>query len=237
VRVFDSAEAMCLAAADEVCVVARDIPDALLLTATGDTPMPAYAELARRHAAGELDTSRLRVAQLDEYLGLPPGDRRSLEGWTRAAVVGPWDIDEARFIPLRAPNGDADRACATYDAAVASAGGIELAVLGLGPNGHLGFNEPPSEAHAPTRRVWLTEASIISNARYWGLQADVPREALTAGMRVIMAARRVLLLVSGERKRHILAQLLGGEPQAALPASWLHRHPRATLFADRAALP
>jgi len=237
VRVFDSAEAMCLAAADEICVVARDIPDALLLTATGHTPMPAYAELARRHAAGELDTSRLRVAQLDEYLGLPAGDRRSLEGWTRSAVLEPLAIDDARFIPLRASNGDAERASATYDAVVAAAGGIELAVLGLGPNGHLGFNEPPSDVDAPTRRVALTEASVASNARYWGSREAVPREALTAGMRVIMAARRVLLLVSGARKRDILAHLLASRPTATLPASWLHQHPRATLLADQAALP
>lgn len=228
--------AVAQAAADEIasCLSAR--PGTLLLAATGHTPMDTYAELARRRATGTLDTSRLRVAQLDEYLGVPLADPRSLQAWTRRAVVEPLGIGEDRFIGLDAMAKPAE-ACAAYDQALADAGGADLALLGLGPNGHLGFNEPGSDAAAPTRRVALAPESIESNARYWGSTDAVPREALTAGMSVIMAARRVVLVVTGTRKQGVLRRLLDEPPSDDLPASWLRQHPWAMVLADREALP
>ncbi|HEY3612290.1 MAG TPA: glucosamine-6-phosphate deaminase, partial [Gaiellales bacterium] len=208
------------AAADAIAAVVARVPDALLLLATGDTPMGAYTLLAERRARGELDTSQLRVAQLDEYAGLAHGDRRSLHGWMERSFLTPLGISEGRTIRLDAAL-PAERACREYDAAVAAAGGFELAILGLGPNGHLGFNEPPVAAGAPTRLVPLTPASIASNARYWGDESDVPVDALTCGLASLLAARQILLVVSGPHKREILARTLDEAPSEDVPASWL----------------
>lgn len=229
-RQADDPAELARAAADAATEAVQARPDAVLLAATGDTPMGCYAELARRR----FDASRLRVAQLDEYVGIPESDARSLYGWMRRSLCEPLRIGEERIIRLR-PDGDPVAACGSYDAAVAAAGGIDLAILGLGPNGHLGFNEPPTDADAPTREVALSEASLLSNARYWG-DAPVPERARTAGMSLISGARRVLLLVSGAHKADILRRVMDAQPNPWLPASWLHLHPNALVIADRAAL-
>ncbi|MGH2402571.1 MAG: glucosamine-6-phosphate deaminase, partial [Candidatus Limnocylindria bacterium] len=208
---------------------------ALVLAATGDTPMGCYAELAGLRRAGELDASRLRVAQLDEYLGLPDGDPRLLYGWMDRSLFAPLEIGPERVVRFPSDNDDPALACRAYDAQIEAAGGVDLAILGLGPNGHLGFNEPPSGPDAATRAISLTPESLESNARYW--TDTVPQRALTTGMSVIMAARRVLLLVSGSRKASVLGRLIRSDRNPWLPASHLHAHPAALLLADRAALP
>lgn len=233
VVVVDDPAALASAAADVVVAAVESAPNAVILAATGDTPMGCYAELASRRAAGAFDPSGVRVAQLDEYVGVDDHDPRSLYGWMRRSLCDPLGIGPDRTIRLT-PDGDPADACAAYEAEVAAAGGIDLAVLGLGPNGHLGFNEPPTEADAPTRAIMLTRASIESNARYWGTN-HVPECAVTAGMSLILAARRVVLLVSGAHKRAILDDLRHSAPDARLPASWLHQHPQAVVIADRTA--
>jgi glucosamine-6-phosphate deaminase len=216
-------DALSQAAADSIAATLARKPDALLLLATGDTPMGAYRELAERRLRDVLDTSHLRAAQLDEYAGLGgPDDRRSLYGWMQRSFLGPLGVTAERTIRLDASL-PPDVACREYDAAVAAAGGFELAVLGLGPNGHLGFNEPPIERDAPTRLVPLTPASIRSNARYWGDEDDVPRMALTCGLATLLEARQILLAVSGPHKREILRRTLTPPPTADVPASWLQQ--------------
>jgi glucosamine-6-phosphate deaminase len=208
-------------------------PRAALLLATGNSPMATYGELARMQQRGELDSSGVRPFQLDEYVGLGPGDPRSLAGWMRRSFTEPLGIVDDRVTWLEA-SGDIEASCARYAGAVRDAGGYDLAVLGLGPNGHLGFNEPPSAVDAPTREVELAPESLVSNAVYWG--DDVPRRAVTAGMDLIMQARSVLLVVSGSHKRAILARMLEGEPSPLCPASLLRRRDGVTVVADRAAL-
>lgn len=237
VRVVRDATALADAAAAFVADGIREDPDQTILAATGETPMGTYARLADLVRRGEVDASRVRIAQLDEYVGLSAGDRRSLIGWTRRAVLEPLGIEDERTIRLDGQAADLDAACRAYEAAVAEGGGIGLALLGLGPNGHVGFNEPPSPADAPTRAIALTPESISSNARYWGSVDDVPRRALTAGMATILAARRVLLVASGPHKRTIVSRLLDSPPDPWLPASHLHAHPAATLLVDDAAMP
>jgi glucosamine-6-phosphate deaminase len=197
--------------------------------------MGAYHELAGRHRRGTFDTGRLRLFQLDEYWGLAPADRRSLYGWTRRAILEPWAIALERFVRLAGDAADATAECRRYDQAVTAAGGFDLALLGLGPNGHLGFNEPPAGPTLPSRLVTLTEASIASNARYWGGRDFVPRQALTAGMAPLLAARHILLVVSGAHKRAILHQALEGPPTEAVPASFLQLSANVLILADQAA--
>jgi glucosamine-6-phosphate deaminase len=235
--VADSYEHLSQAGADIVARTLVEHPGASLLVATGNTPMGVYQELARRQHQGALDTSKARVFQLDEYVGLGPDDFRSLYGWTRRSFVEPLGIPDDRVTRLEADAADPGKACEAYEAAVDAAGGIDLAILGLGPNGHLGFNEPPSEADAPTRVIELAEASVESNAQYWGGRDQVPRSAMTAGMNVILAARHIVLVVSGAHKRDILHRAISGPVTADVPASWLQRAPNVTILADRVALP
>jgi glucosamine-6-phosphate deaminase len=209
--------------------------EAAIVVATGDTPMGVYRQLAERRSRGLIDTSRLRVFQLDAYLGLAPDDRRSLFGWTRRSFIEPLGIRDENIVRLAGDASDPWEACRAYDAAARAVGGFDISILGLGPNGHLGFNEPPSPSDASTRVVDLSPESIASNARYWGGEQHVPRQALTCGMDLLLAARRTLLLVSGAHKHQILHRTVEGPQTPEVPASYLQLAFNVTLLADRAA--
>ena len=223
-------EAMSERAANLIAAAIREKPELSVLVATGNTPLCAYKKLAQQRQAGTLETRHLTALQLDEYVGVSEDDPRSLYGWMRRAFVDPLGV--SKVVRLCGDAEDTGAACRAYDAAVKRRGGVDLAVLGLGPNGHLGFNEPPSGADAPTRRVALSKASLASNAAYW--TGEVPRAALTCGMSTLLAARQILLLVSGERKRAVLRRALEGPVTPELPASYLQRE-GVTVVADRAA--
>ena len=227
--------ALSVAGADAIAEVVGAKPSAAVAVATGNTPLGAYDELAARHRRGELATARLRVFQLDDYVGVRPDDPRSLYGWMKRAFVDPLGVPPERVVRLAGDAADPAAACAAYAQAVREAGGLDLAILGLGMNGHLGFNEPPSGPEAPTRLVRLARASLESNARYWGLGS--PSAALTAGMTTILAARRILLVVIGASKRAILEAAVDGPITPDVPASLLRTHPDVTVLADREALP
>jgi len=225
------------AAADLVTDVLMAKPDARLVVATGETPLGLYRNLADRTVRGQIDTSALRIFQLDEYLGLTLDDSRSLYRWMREVFLEPLAIRDHQVTRLPGDAANPSEACRAYDRAVEQAGGYDLAILGLGPNGHLGFNEPPSADDAPTRIITLTPETVRSNARYWGSEDRVPRQALTAGMKQLLAARHVLLLVSGQGKREILARTLEGPVTPEAPASFLQRAQRVTVMSDRDAMP
>ena len=230
-RATSDAHSLAIQAADVISAQVKAKPDLTMLVATGATPMPTYAELARRVQAGALDMRRVTAVQLDEYLGLEADDPRSLWSWMVRSVMQPLGIEHS--VRFEVSGGDSAAACAEYDRQIAALGGIDLAVLGLGPNGHLGFNEPPSMVDAPTRVADLTPESLVSNYAYWGM--DVPGQALTAGMTLILAARTTLLLVSGGHKREILRRVLEEQPTPEVPASLL-AGPGVTVLADLAAL-
>lgn len=215
--------------------VIRAKPDAVIVVATGNTPIGMYRVLARMYRDGAFQTNALRVVQLDEYLGIPADDRRALFGWMVASFCDPLDIPAANIIRLPGDALDPEAACQIYAEAVRAIGGFDLAILGLGPNGHLGFNEPPADDSSPTRVVTLTEESLASNSNYWGGRAQVPTQALTCGMDLLLAAKQTLLVVSGSHKRAVLAHTLHGPITPALPASFLQRAPNVTILADRAA--
>jgi glucosamine-6-phosphate deaminase len=211
-------------------------PDLNIVVATGSTPMRMYAELADMQRLRQVDCRRLTVFQLDAYLGVPDDDDRSLYGWMKRSFLDPLGIADDRVVRMDQGSSDPEKNCRAYADAVRVRGGCDVAVLGLGPNGHLGFNEPPSARDAPTRVVALSEASMISNARYWGGRERVPPMAVTAGMDVLLGARQLLLLVSGEAKRDILHRALADPVDPMVPASFVQEHPAAMVFADRAAI-
>lgn len=231
ISVLPDADAMSRAAADAVAETLAERPRARIVAATGSTPMGLYAELARRRREGALDPSGITVYQLDEYAGVPPEDPRSLLGWLLRSLVEPLGIPPERVVPV--PRDGDPEACARYDREVERAGGYDLAILGIGPNGHLGFNEPPAEADAPTRLVELAPETIRSNAAYWGSPERVPRRAVTVGMRGLLAARTILLLASGPHKRDIVRRALLGPVTPEVPASLLQRAADVRVFLDR----
>jgi len=222
-------------AAELIASEIRSKPDAVVVPAMGNTPMRAYRRLAEMRQEGELDTSQIRVCQLDEYLGVSDDDPRSLYGWLRRSFLDPLGIPPSRVNRFHGDACDIERECQEYDRTVEAWGGYDLVILGLGPNGHLGFNEPPSDSAAPTRAVELTEASLESNATYWGDIERVPRRALTAGMTQLLAARKILLLASGRHKREILHKTLRGQITPEVPASYLQGLTQVTVLADREA--
>lgn len=216
--VAEDEAALARAAADVVAEVVREKPSANATVATGRTPLATYAELVARREAGAFDPSELRIWQLDDYLGVPPGDPRSLFEWMREAFLEPLAIGDDRTMRLPSDGRNADARCAAYDAELEAAGGLDLALLGIGANGHLGFNEPPAAPDTPTRVVSLSEGTMRANASYWD-GATIPNRAVTMGLRPLLAARTILLLASGTSKREIVHRALEGPVDPNVPAS------------------
>jgi glucosamine-6-phosphate deaminase len=218
--------------ADMVMAQVKAKPDSLLVLPTGNTPIGLFRELAARR--DEADFRRTRFVTLDEYAGIANDDPRRLFSWLARELFEPLGITRDRvstFDPTAVPEDEAER----IEHAIADAGGIDLAVLGLGPNGHLGFNEPGSAADSRARLVELAPASIVSNAAYWGSEAAVPHQAFTLGLGTLLEARQCTLIVSGAAKAQILERALAGPIGPVVPASLLRNHPRAVVIADRAA--
>jgi glucosamine-6-phosphate deaminase len=234
IQVVEDADRLARVAADLVTDVIGRAVTASVAVATGRTPMGLYAELAARRSAGALDTSAVITVQLDEYLGLEPGDRRSLFGWMRTSFLEPLGVSDDRVIRLPV-QGDVDGACAAYDRAMDARGPLELAILGIGPNGHLGFNEPPSNAASPTRVVELSAATLEANERYWD-GTPVPPRGVTLGLRHLLAARTIVLVASGASKGAIVHRALEGEVGPGVPASYLQEaRGEVHVVVDRAA--
>ena len=234
VEVVDSAEALALAGANQVADVLDEAPASSVVVATGRTPIGLYEELAARRRAGALDTSRMTAVQLDEYLGLAPDDKRSLLRWMDLLFLEPLGIDPARVVTL--PTDGEAGGLTAFDLALEDRGGLDLAILGLGANGHLGFNEPPTGPDAGTRVVDLRPETLEANASYWADGVEVPRRAVTIGMRQLLDARQILLLVAGASKHAIVRAAIEGPVGPDVPASFLQvATGRVTAIVDRAA--
>ncbi len=234
----------------DAAAVAAQVADRLLMAcasrrplglATGRTMEPVYAALAARWVALPAQQRAGLAAcwssfNLDEYVGLPVGDPRSFRAFMHEHLVAALGLDPAG---VRLPDGgapDPQGEAARYGAELAAAGGVGLQLLGLGLNGHVGFNEPPCGPEARCRCLALSPATREQNAgAFGGDPAAVPEQAITLGLAEILAAEQVLLVVTGASKAAILRRVLEEPPSAALPASWLQHHPAVTVIADRAA--
>ena len=218
--------------ADIVCDVVRAVPNAVVTFATGQSAIPIYRALAERVGRGEIDFSWVRVFELDGYVGIPLDDRRSLFAWLMRDVIVPLHIPESAVTRLRGETSHPVLACREYDQALDRAGGYDLAVLGLGPNGHIAFNEPPADPGSDAHLLDVTDESVESAVRYWGSRDEVPRRAITTGLRRLIAARRVLLVARGEAKRAALARALESQADPMTPASFLNRSADVTFLTD-----
>lgn len=222
-------------AAAEIAEQIRAHPTSVLGLASGDTPVPAYEELIRLHREEGLSFAKVSTFNLDEYVGLPRGDAHSYAAFMLDRFFRHLDIDTSN---THAPDGsarDLDAACEEYELAISSAGGIDLQVLGIGVDGHIGFNEPISSLASRTRVKVLTEQTRRDNARKFESLEDVPRLSLTMGIGTILAARRLILLATGEHKAEALARAVEGPVSAKVPASAIQLHRRVTVIADEPA--
>jgi glucosamine-6-phosphate deaminase len=210
-------------------------PASVLGLATGSTPLGLYAELIALHRAGEVRFREATSFNLDEYVGLGPDHPQSYAHFMRANLFDHIDLPpERRHIPDGLVT-DFPAHCAAYEEAIRQAGDIDLQLLGLGANGHIGFNEPSSSLASRTRIKTLAAKTIEDNARFFGTPAEVPRHVITMGIGTIMAARQCLVLAVGEGKAQAVAAMAEGPITAMCPASVLQMHERCTLIIDDAA--
>ncbi|MEU5097337.1 glucosamine-6-phosphate deaminase [Streptomyces sp. NPDC020996] len=222
--------------AEAMARLLRRKPDALLGVATGSTPLPVYEALAAKVRSGAVDASRARIAQLDEYVGLPAEHPESYRSVLRREVLEPLGIPADSFMGPDGTAEDVPEACAVYDRALAEAGGVDLQLLGIGTDGHIGFNEPCSSLASRTRIKTLTEQTRVDNARFFGGDIEqVPHHVITQGIGTILQARHLVLLATGEGKADALAATVEGPVAAVCPASAIQLHPHATVVADEAA--
>ena len=235
VMVTASGQEFCAKAANQVAAVLTLKPDAVLGLATGETPGGMYEELAARYQRGEIDFSACSTVNLDEYCGLAGTDAHSYRYYMDKHLFERVNI---RREHTHLPDGmaaDVEAECRAYDALLDQLGGMDLLVLGIGHDGHIGFNEPGSGLTARTHCAELAERTVEANQRFFERREDVPRRAITLGIADIMAARRIMLLASGADKAEAVRAALTGPVTTNVPASLLQLHPRLTVILDSAA--
>lgn len=211
-------------------------PNCVLGLATGSTPIGTYDQLVEWYNKGDLDFSEVTTVNLDEYKGLPRTNDQSYYYFMHQHLFDRVNIDPER---TNVPNGmepDAEKECGRYEELIRSLGGVDLQLLGLGHNGHIGFNEPGEAFEKETHCVELTESTIETNKRFFASADDVPKQAYTMGIKTIMQAKKILIVVNGENKADIVERAFFGPVTPEVPASILQLHNDVTLVGDEAAL-
>ena len=211
-------------------------PDCVLGLATGGTPVGTYQQLVEWYKKGDLSFAETKSVNLDEYLGLSPRHEQSYRYFMQSNLFDHIDIKPENTHVLNGLAKSPVAECAAYNQLIRDLGGIDLQLLGMGHNGHIAFNEPGDDFGLETHLVNLTESTIEANKRFFERREDVPRQALSMGIKNIMNARRILIVVSGEAKADIVYRAFRGPVTPDVPASVLQLHPDVTLVGDRAAL-
>ena len=211
-------------------------PDSVLGLATGGTPVGAYQQLVEWYKKGDLSFAEIKSVNLDEYLGLSPHHEQSYRYFMQTNLFDYIDIKPENTHVLNGLAKSPEAECAAYNQLIRDLGGIDLQLLGMGHNGHIAFNEPGDDFGLETHVVTLTDRTIDANTRFFESRDEVPRHALSMGIKNIMQARRILIVVSGEEKAETVYKAFHGPVTTAVPASVLQLHPDVTLVGDRAAL-
>lgn len=236
ITVFHDARTVAREIATRVADALEQKPGLVLGLPTGRTPLLFYEELAALARAGKADFSRATTFNVDEFVGVPASHPGSYRTFMQRHLFDHVDIDPSRINFLDGNARDAMEECCRYEQAIDSAGGIDLLILGIGTNGHIGFNEPADGLAARTHRVTLKPETRRSNAALFGGDPDaVPAEALSMGIGTILDAKSVVLLATGERKAACVEQLVAGPITTHLPASFLQLHPEVEIMLDTAA--
>ncbi len=210
-------------------------PDCVLGLATGSTPIGIYKRLVEQFEAGDLDFSRVTTVNLDEYCGLAKDDPQSYHYFMQKNLFSKVNIDPERIYIPDGTDRDVERACGQYDEMICRMGGIDLQLLGLGHNGHIGFNEPGDVFEPQTHPVQLSENTMEANRRFFKEGESMPTQAYTMGIRSIMQARKIIVAVNGADKAEILHSVICGKITPEVPASILQLHRDVTVVADEAA--
>ena len=222
--------------AEKVAQIARRVgPGVVLGVATGSSPLATYAELASLARTGEIDLSHASAFALDEYVGLPIDHPLSYHDTIRRTVTVPLGLDPAR---VHVPDGSVEElstAGIRYEEAIRTAGGVDIQILGVGSNGHVGFNEPTSSLSSRTRMKTLAPGTLQDNARFFSSIDEVPRHCVTQGLGTIMDARNVVLVATGKHKAKAVAAIIEGPVTAMWPGSILQMHQHATVVIDEEA--
>ena len=235
IRVYDTADQAGQAAALLIAAQLIRKPDSVLGLATGSSPIPLYQHLIRLYRAGAVSFAQATSFNLDEYVGISPNHPCSYRRFMREQL---FDHVDMRPDAAHVPDGEAENPAAfaaAYDWAIQRAGGIDIQVLGIGHNGHIGFNEPADQFIRACRVVNLTDSTIDANQRFFESRDQVPRQAISLGMSAILNARSVLLIATGEDKAGIIREAVQGEITPRVPASILQAHPNVIWLLDKAA--
>ena len=236
IRVFDTPEDSAQAVAQRFAQQIRSRPDTVLGLATGRTPVRLYAELRRLHSEGAIDFSRVETFNLDEFAGVAADHPGSFRRFMQAHLFDGVNVAPSRIHFLDGLAADLDAECDRYEAAIERRGGIDLQLLGIGANGHIGFNEPGAELVARTHRVARPPGTRRDNAALFeGDPARVPAEALSMGMGTILKASAIVLMANGERKARCVERTINGPLTTTLPASFLQTHRQVEVYLDRGA--
>ena len=236
ITVLDSSEDVAAALAERVASTLQDRPDAVLGLASGRTPVDGYAELRRMYAAGTTDWSRVSTFNLDEFAGIDSRHSGSFRTFMERHLFDGVNLRGERIHFLNGVAADLNAECDRYEAAIAAAGGIDLQLLGIGTNGHIGFNEPGDHLPVRTHRVRLMESTRRDNAMLFDNDPSrVPTEALSMGIGTILRARRIVLVATGGKKAECIRQATSGRLTTHVPASMLQVHADVELILDREA--
>jgi|688.fasta_scaffold00028_86 glucosamine-6-phosphate deaminase len=233
VVILPDAQAVSKRASDIFCKLVKEFPDAVLGLATGGTPLGTYQELIRRHHAGDISFAEVTTFNLDEYVGLPQEHQQSYHCFMRQNLFIHIDIDPKRcYLPCGTVE-DLLQECQNYELLIDQASGIDLQLLGIGTEGHIGFNEPGSSLASRTRVKALTQQTRQDNARFFSSPSEVPRMAITMGIGTILEAEHLLLLATGRNKAKAVHEFIEGPVTSMMPASALQLHPNVTVLLDQ----
>jgi glucosamine-6-phosphate deaminase len=235
-RIFSTEDSLAAALARGIVARLRTQPRLVLGLATGRTPLPLYRALAALHARGESDYAQATTFNLDEFVGLDPSHPGSYRAYMREQLFKHVNLASRRIHFLDGLAPDLEAECARFESSILKAGGIDLQILGIGANGHIGFNEPAPALSPWSHRVKLTLASRKANAGFFGDKLrDVPREALSMGVATIMHARSIVLMATGREKADVIAKTVNGPVTTRVPASLLQLHHDVEIWLDEGA--
>ena len=233
--VCKSYDEMSVAAANILADVLKANPACVLGLATGSTPVGMYKQLIEMYKAGEIDFSSVTTVNLDEYYPISPENDQSYRYFMNENLFNHVNIDKTRTFVPDGMASDPVAACEAYEEIVASVGAADVQVLGIGQNGHIGFNEPDMALEVKTHVTELTESTIKANARFFASEADVPTKALTMGIGTILNAKKIVILANGAAKHDAIAKMLAGKLDTSCPASMLNLHRDVTVICDELA--
>lgn len=233
--IAENSETLASVAADLIQQAIRQKPDCVLGLATGATPIGTYQELIKRYNEREIDFSQVKTFNLDEYYGLRGDHPQSYYTFMHQNLFQHINVpNENIHIPSGVPE-NVVKYCKDFEQVISASGGIDVQLLGIGKNGHIGFNEPAEELQADTHLVRLSDETIEANSRFFTKKEEVPQYAITMGIGTIISAKKVILLAYGKEKEKIIQKLFQTGITTDLPASFLRLHPNVTVLVDREA--